>query len=342
MKTNDVIMKRLSVISNHLSKPLMKVCVTGAAGQIAYAFLPFLCRGVVLGADQPLDLRLLDIPQSLPAVEGVVMELKDCAYHLIQSMTVTSDPKVAFKDADLIVFFGGFPRKAGMERKELISKNTNIFKIQGEALNEVGKPTTRCVVIANPANTNCLALATYAPKIPRENFTCLTRLDQNRAYSQIADKAKTNVANIKNITIWGNHSSTQYPDVNHGTVNSEPIRNLVKDNHWLNTDFLTKVQQRGAEIIKARKQSSVLSAASSTVDHIRDWCFGTGDSWVSMGILSDGSYDIPKGIVFSFPVRCKNWSYTIVQSLPLDKFSAEKICATTRELLEEKQDGLTS
>lgn len=333
-------MKRLSILSNHLSKPVLKVCVTGAAGQIAYSFLPHLCRGNVLGSDQGIDLRLLDIPASLQAVEGVVMELKDSAYHLLTSITVTADPKVAFKDADLVVFFGGFPRKAGMERKELISRNTNIFKEQGQALNLVGKSTTKCVVVANPANTNCLALATNAPNIPKENFTCLTRLDQNRAYSAVAEKTGTNVAGVRDIVIWGNHSSTMYADVNHGTVNGSKIRDAVKNDQWLNTDFLTEVQQRGAAIIKARKQSSVLSAASSTVDHVKDWLFGTGDRVVSMGVFSDGSYEIPQGIIFSFPVTCNAGTWKIVKGLQADKFSLEKICVTTRELLEERKDGL--
>jgi malate dehydrogenase len=333
-------MRRLSLIQNHLSTPVYKVCITGAAGQIAYSFLPHLCRGGVLGNTQPIDLRLLDIPSALQSVEGVVMELKDSAYHLITSITVTSDPKVAFKDADLIVFFGGFPRKEGMERKELISKNTNIFKEQGQALNQVGKPSTKCVVVANPANTNCLALATHAPNLPKENFTCLTRLDQNRAYSSIAEKTGANVASIKNIIIWGNHSSTMYADVNQGTVASDRIRDVVKNDQWLNTEFLTKVQQRGAAIIKARKQSSVLSAASSTVDHIKDWIFGTGERVVSMGVFSDGSYDVPTGIIFSFPVTCNGGNWNIVKGIQLDKFSMEKICVTTRELMEEKRDGL--
>ena len=209
-------------------------------------------------------------------------------------------------------------------------------------MNEVGKPTTRCVVVANPANTNCLALATYASKLPRENFTCLTRLDQNRAISQLSDRSKAAVSSFKNITIWGNHSATQYPDVNHAFSDKTPVRALIKDDQWLNNEFLTNVQQRGTTIIKARKQSSVLSAANATVDHIRDWYFGNGDSWVNMGVISDGSYDIPRGLVFSFPVHCKNWKWTIVQGLSLDKFSLEKICATTRELLEEKKDGLDS
>lgn len=333
-------MQRLGIIRNHLSKTTTVVCVTGAAGQIAYSFLPHLCRGNVLGTDQTIDLRLLDIPASLQAVEGVVMELKDSAYHLLTNITVTADPKVAFRDADLIVFFGGFPRKEGMERKELISKNTNIFKEQGQALDLVGKKTTKCVVVANPANTNCLALATYAKGIPKENFTCLTRLDQNRAYSQVAEKSATNVENIKNIVVWGNHSSTMYSDVNHGTISGSKIRDVIKDNTWLNNEFLKVVQQRGAAIIKARKQSSVLSAASSTVDHIKDWLFGTGENIVSMGVYSDGSYDIPPNLIFSFPVTCRNGTYTIVKNLPLDKFSLEKISITTKELIEERRDGL--
>ncbi|CAG9311747.1 unnamed protein product [Blepharisma stoltei] len=342
--------KRFRTIEHHLRlKDPMVVCVTGAAGQIAYSLLPMLGRGLALGTDQLIDLRLLEIPQAQGALEGVVMELQDCAYPLFYKISYGSDPAVLFKDADLIIFLGGFPRKAGMERKELIGKNCQIFKTQGEALNLVGKPTTKCLVVANPANTNCLALSTFASRIPKENFTALTRLDQNRAVWQIAARAKMNVAHISRVIIWGNHSSTQYPDVNHGqiatkvdeTITSKPIREKIADNNWLNGKFIADVQQRGAAVIKARKLSSAMSAASAAIDHVRDWCLGTNGRWVSMGVVSDGAYGVPPGLVFSYPVVCENWTWTIIRDLTLDQFSQEKICATARELVEERRDALS-
>ena len=332
---------RLRSISAHLSqKEPMRVCVTGAGGQIAYSLLPMLCRGLMLGTDQPIHLNLLDIPQAQQQLQGVIMELQDCAFPLLASITGGSDPYTLFKDCDLVVFLGGFPRKAGMERKELIAKNVDIFKKQGQALNEVGSSKTKCVVVANPANTNCLALATNAPNIPKENFTCLTRLDMNRALSQIAEKASTRVYNVSNVVIWGNHSSTQYPDVNQGTIGGQSIRQFMKDDEWLNGEFIKTVQQRGAAVIKARKMSSAMSAASGTVDHVRDWYLGTGSRWVSMGVVSDGSYGVPEGLVFSFPVICENWNWKIIKNIPLDKFSGEKICATAKELTEERKEAL--
>lgn len=334
-------LRRLRQLAHHLTKkPLIKVCVTGAAGQIGYALLPMICRGLMLGADQRIWLNLLDIPQAQDALKGVVMELHDCAFPLLAGVSQGSDPVEMFRDCDLIVFLGGFPRKAGMERKDLISKNVSIFKQHGEALNTVGKPSVKCVVVANPANTNCLALSKFAPNIPKKNFTCLTRLDQNRAVWQIADRAKAPVYEVSNITIWGNHSATQYPDVNQGSVGGQYIRQYLNDDAWLNGDFISTVQKRGAAIIQARKLSSAMSAASATVDHVRDWYFGTpSGKWVSMGVVSDGSYGVPEGLVFSYPVTSKNFEWEIVKNVPLDKFSLEKICATAKELVEERSEA---
>lgn len=326
---------------NHLAvKSPITVCLTGGSGKISYAMLPTICRGVMLGTDQPIHLRLLDIPQAAVALEGVVMEVKDCAFPLVLSITAGTSPEEQFRGADIVIFLGGLPRKQGMERKDLIASNTQIFKEQGEVLNRVAKRTTKCLVIANPANTNCLALIAACPGFPKENFTCLTRLDMNRALWQVAEKANSQVRHVKCINIWGNHSSTLYADVNQATIGGQRVRQFIQDDAWLNTEFLSCVQQRGAEIIKARKQSSAMSAASAAVDHMRDWYLGSNE-WVSMGVDSDGSYGVPTGIVFSFPVVCMgNWKYCIVQGLPLDAFSSEKICATTKELLEERQAAL--
>lgn len=333
--------RRLKNLEGHLKrKEPMVVVVTGAAGQIGYALLPMIGRGLALGTDQPIELRLLEIPEAQSSLQGVVMELHDCAFPLLTKISYGSDPLILFKDADLVIFLGGFPRKAGMERKELLSKNVQIFKIQGEALNKVGKQTTMSLVVANPANTNCLALATYASNIPKKNFTCLTRLDQNRAVAQIAEKAKSAVSHVSNVTIWGNHSSTQYPDVNQGFIGGQYIRQYLKNDEWLNGPFISTVQQRGAAIIKARKLSSAMSAANAAIDHVRDWYLGTSDKWVSMGVFSDGSYGVPSGLVFSYPVTCAKWNWTIVKDLPLDSFSQEKMCLTARELLEEKNEGI--
>mmetsp|Transcript_8973 Transcript_8973/g.17337 ORF Transcript_8973/g.17337 Transcript_8973/m.17337 type:complete len:343 (+) Transcript_8973:1519-2547(+) len=334
--------RRLELLEHQIiQKAPIKVCVTGAAGQIGYAILPLIARGFMLGFDQRVWLNLLDIPEAQQALSGVVMELQDCAFPLLAGITTGADPRVLFQDVDIIIFLGGFPRKAGMERKELLSKNLAIFKVQGEALNAVGKPDVKCLVVANPANTNCLALSSFAPRIPKKNFTCLTRLDMNRAQAQIAQRTNSAVYRIKNLTIWGNHSATQYPDVNQATVGGQYVRKFLEaDDAWLNTDFISTVQKRGAAIIQARKLSSAMSAASAAVDHVRDWYQGTRPGeWVSMGVYSDGRYGIPEGLIFSFPVTCRNFEWSIVSDLPIDKFSREKIEATTKELLEEKAEA---
>lgn len=250
------------------------------------------------------------------------MEINDCAFPLVTELVATSDPRVALAGVDVAVFVGGFPRKEGMERSELMQRNKNIFQEQGTVLNEVGKATTKCLVVANPANTNALVLAENAPNIPRKNFTALTRLDHNRAISQIATRTGKASETVKNIIIWGNHSSTQYPDVNHGTVDGQPIRAAVGDDAYLNGEFITTIQKRGAAIIAARKSSSAFSAAKAAVDHVHDWFFGTKEGeYVSMAVLADGSYGIAEGVCYSYPCRCNNFEYEIVQGIDIDEFS---------------------
>jgi len=319
----------------------LRVCVTGAAGQIGYSFVPMLCNGSVFGPNFKIQLRLLDIPNAIKVLEGVFLELQDCAYPLVEDIKFGDNPREMFAGCDLVVFVGGFPRKQGMERKDLLKMNGSIFNDQGAALNEVAKKTVKCLVVANPANTNCFILQKHAPTIPKENFSCLTRLDQNRAVAQIASKSNVHVTDVNNVIIWGNHSATQYPDVNNATVQGKPVRSVVGDDAYLNIDFISRVQKRGAEIISARGGSSVFSAANAIKDHLRDWYFGTKPgTYVSMGVVSDGSYNIPEGLVFSFPVKTENFTYTIVKDLPLDPFSLEKIRLTTQELVEERNEAL--
>lgn len=299
-----------------------------------------IANGSVFGCKTDVTLKMLDIPQCMGVLEGVFLELQDGAYPNLIAASFHDNPEEAFKDCDVIVFVGGFPRREGMERKELLAKNGDIFRAQGAALEKVGKRNVKCVVVANPANTNCLILQQNAPSIPVENFTCLTRLDQNRAYAQIALKSGVSVTAVDGVIIWGNHSSTQYPDVNHAHVKGVPVRGVVTDENYLNNEFITKVQKRGAEIIKIKKTSSVFSAANATKDHLRDWYKGSDGKVVSMGIVSDGSYDVPKGLVYSFPVICeRDFKYRIVKGLNIDKFSREKMDATAKELLEEKAEA---
>jgi malate dehydrogenase len=300
-----------------------------------------LCNGSVFGPNVKIQLRLLDIPNAIKVLEGVFLELQDCAYPLVEDIKFGDNPREMFAGCDLVVFVGGFPRKQGMERKDLLKMNGSIFNDQGAALNEVAKKTVKCLVVANPANTNCLILQKHAPTIPKENFSCLTRLDQNRAVAQIAVKSNVHVTDVNNVIIWGNHSATQYPDVNNATVQGKPVRSVVGDDAYLNIDFISRVQKRGAEIINARGGSSVFSAANAIKDHLRDWYHGTKPgTYVSMGVVSDGSYNVPEGLVFSFPVKTENFTYTIVKDLPLDPFSLEKIRLTTQELVEERNEAL--
>jgi len=322
-----------------MSEPI-RVVVTGAAGQIAYSLLYIIANGEVFGKDQKLVLTLLDIAPMMGVLEGVVMELADCAFPLLTEVIPTADPVVAFKDVSAAFLVGAMPRREGMERKDLLSANVKIFKVQGEALNNHAKKDVKVLVVGNPANTNALICSHYAPSIPRENFTAMTRLDQNRARAQIAQRLKTDISNVKNLIIWGNHSATQFPDVANGTVNGKPVTDLV-DAAFLQNEFIGIVQKRGAAVIAARKMSSAMSAAKAASDHVRDWWQGTQPgTFVSMGVVSDGSYGIPKDIVFSFPVEIKDRQWKIVQGLKLDDFARSKLDITTKELLEEKEEAM--
>ncbi|KAJ6813999.1 malate dehydrogenase [Iris pallida] len=324
-----------------MAKDALRVLVTGAAGQIGYALVPMIARGAMLGPDQPVILHMLDIPPAAESLNGVKMELVDAAFPLLKGVLATTDAVEACTGVNVAVMVGGFPRKEGMERKDVMSKNVSIYKAQASALEKHAAANCKVLVVANPANTNALILKEFAPSIPEKNITCLTRLDHNRALGQISERLNVHVGSVKNVVIWGNHSSTQYPDVNHATVvtqgGEKSVRELVANDQWLNGEFITTVQQRGAAIIKARKLSSALSAASSACDHIRDWVLGTPkDTWVSMGVYSDGSYGVPPGLIYSYPVTCEKGEWSIVQGLKIDEFSRAKLDATANELVEEK------
>lgn len=305
-----------------------------------------IAKGDVFGKDQPLILHLLDVPPMMGVLEGVVMELADCALPLLRQVVPTADPAVAFNEVSAAFLVGAMPRKQGMERKDLLSANVQIFKVQGEALNTYAKKDVKVLVVGNPANTNALVCSKYAPSIPRENFTAMTRLDQNRAQAQIAHKLDVPVGNVSNLIIWGNHSSTQFPDATQAIVydgtTMERAANLISDDKWLRSEFVEIVQKRGASVINARKMSSAMSAAKAAGDHMKDWFFGTQpDKFVSMGVISDGSYDVPKDIIFSFPVKIKNKKWEIVQGLRIDDFSRKMLDATGQELLEEREEAFT-
>lgn len=328
-----------------MSEPI-RVVVTGAAGQIAYSLLYMIAKGDVFGPNQRLILHLLDIPPMMGVLEGVVMELADCALPLLAGVVPTADPAVAFKDVASAFLVGAMPRKQGMERKDLLSANVKIFKVQGEALNNFARKDVKVLVVGNPANTNALVCSHYAPSIPKENFTAMTRLDQNRAQAQVAARLGVGIANVKNVIIWGNHSSTQYPDAKNATVNLngtvKSVVEAVANNDYLNGEFVETVQKRGAAVIAARKMSSAMSAAKAASDHMRDWFAGTKDGeYVSMGVVSDGSYGTPKDIVYSFPVQIQNGQWKIFQGLTIDDFARGKLDATAKELLEEKEEAMS-
>ncbi|KPK58152.1 MAG: malate dehydrogenase [Gammaproteobacteria bacterium SG8_31] len=313
-----------------------RVTITGAAGQIGYQLAFRIASGQMLGTDQPVVLQLLEIPPALGALKGVEMELRDCAFETLLDVVATDDPNVAFKDTDYALLVGAKPRGPGMERKDLLLENAKIFSVQGKALNDNASRDVKVLVVGNPANTNALIALSNAPDLPAANFTAMTRLDHNRAISQLAAKTDAKVAEIRRMTIWGNHSATQYPDISHTLVAGRAATELV-DRPWVENDFIPTVQQRGAAIIKARGASSAASAASSAIDHVRDWVKGTpADDWVSMGIPSDGSYGISEGVVYSFPVRCSGGKYEIVQGLDIDDFSRARMDATDAELREER------
>ena len=320
-------------------KSPVRIAVTGAAGQIGYQLCFRLAAGDMLGKDQPVILQLLEITPALDALKGVVMELNDAAFPLLHGIVATDKPEEAFKDLDYGLLVGARPRGPGMERKDLLLANAQIFSVQGKALDAVAKRTVKILVVGNPANTNALIASKNAPGIDPKQFTAMTRLDHNRAKSQLSEKTGQHTTSIKKMLIWGNHSSTQYPDLNFCTVDGKPAKSLV-DDAWYKDTFIPTVQGRGAAIIKARGASSAASAASSALDHMRDWVLGTPEGdWVSMAVPSDGSYGIPEGVIYSYPVTCKDGKYEIVQGLPIDEFSRDRMDKSDKELREEK-DGV--
>ncbi len=324
-----------------LSKSPMRVAVTGAAGQIGYSLLFRIANGDLLGKDQPVILQLLEIPdeKAQKALKGVMMELDDCAFPLLAGMTAHSDPMTAFKDIDIGLLVGARPRGPGMERKDLLSANAQIFTAQGRALNAAAKRTVKVLVVGNPANTNAYIAMKSAPDLPKKNFTAMLRLDHNRALSQLAAKSGKPVGEIEKLVVWGNHSPTMYPDYRFATIGGQSVKAMINDDAWNKDVFLPTVGKRGAAIIDARGLSSAASAANAAIDHVRDWVLGSNGKWVTMGIASDGSYDIPEEIIYGYPVICTNGEYQMVKGLEIDAFSRERMTHTLNELLEER-DGV--
>lgn len=319
-------------------KQPVRVAVTGAAGQIGYSLLFRIASGEMLGKDQPVILQLLEIPveKAQQALQGVIMELDDCAFPLLVDVIGTDDPKVAFKDADYALLVGARPRGPGMERADLLQENAKIFTVQGKTLNEVASRDVKVLVVGNPANTNAYIAMKSAPDLPAKNFTAMLRLDHNRALTQVAKKTGKAVKDIKKLIVWGNHSPTMYADYRFATINGESVKEMINDQDWNANTFLPTVGKRGAAIIEARGLSSAASAANAAIDHMRDWALGSNGEWVTMGIPSDGSYGIPKGTMFGFPVTTENGEYQIVQDLQIDGFSQERINITLNELEEER------
>jgi len=322
-----------------MSKPVKRVAVTGAAGQIGYSLLFRIANGDMLGKDQPVILQLLDVTPALAAVRGVVMELEDCAFPLLQGVVVTDDPKVAFRDADCAVLVGARPRSKGMERKDLLEANGAIFTVQGRALDEAAKRDCKILVVGNPANTNAYIAMKSAPGLNKANFTAMLRLDHNRAVSQLAAKTGKAVSSIEKMIVWGNHSPTMYPDYRFATIDGQSLKAMINDDAWNRDTFIPTVGKRGAAIIEARGLSSAASAANAAIDHMRDWVLGTNGRWVTMGIPSDGSYGIPEDIMYGVPVTCENGQYHRVTGLEIDEFSRSRMDATLAELHEER-DGV--
>ncbi len=321
-----------------MTKPPIRVAVTGAAGQIGYALLFRIASGEMLGKDQPVILQMLELPteKAQQALKGVMMELEDCAFPLLTDMIGTADPKVAFRDAQQALLVGAKPRGPGMERKDLLLDNAKIFIEQGKALDEVAARDVKVIVVGNPANTNALIAMNTAKSLPRENFTSMMRLDHNRAISMLAARVKSAVTDVEKMVVWGNHSPTMYPDIRFCTVKGQPAAQLVNDEAWYRNEYIPKVGKRGAAIIEARGASSAASAANAAIDHMRDWNLGTNGAWVTMGVVSDGSYGIPEGMIYGMPCTCANGKWQIVQGLEIDAFSREKMDATLKELLEER------
>ena len=324
-----------------MTKPAKRVAITGAAGQIGYSLLFRIANGDMLGHDQPVILQLLEIPdeKAQKALKGVMMELEDCAFPLLAGMSAHGDPMTAFKDADYALLVGARPRGPGMERKDLLAANAQIFTAQGKALDAVASRDIRVLVVGNPANTNAYIAMKSAPSLPARNFTAMLRLDHNRALSQIAARTGKPVASIEKLCVWGNHSPTMYADYRFATIGGASVKTMINDEVWNRDVFLPTVGKRGAAIIEARGLSSAASAANAAIDHMRDWALGTAGKWTTMGIASDGSYGIPAGIMYGFPVTCANGEYQMVQGLEIDAFSREKMDFTLKELLEER-DGV--
>jgi malate dehydrogenase len=325
-----------------MTKPAVRVAVTGAAGQIGYSLLFRIANGDMLGKDQPVILQLLEIPdeKAQKALKGVMMELEDCAFPLLAGMTAHGDPATAFKDADYALLVGARPRGPGMERKDLLAANAQIFTAQGKALNAAASRDVRVLVVGNPANTNAFIAMKSAPDLPKKNFTAMLRLDHNRALSQIAAKTGRPVAAIEKLCVWGNHSPTMYADYRFATIDGQSVKAMIGDDVWNKDTFLPTVGKRGAAIIEARGLSSAASAANAAIDHMRDWALGTAGKWTTMGIPSDGSYGIPQDVMYGYPVVCANGEYTIVRGLEVDAFSRERMDFTLKELLEER-DGVS-
>jgi len=324
-----------------MTKPAKRVTVTGAAGQIGYSLLFRIANGDMLGKDQPVILQLLEIPdeKAQKALKGVMMELEDCAFPLLAGMTAHGDPMTAFKDADYALLVGARPRGPGMERKDLLAANAQIFTAQGKALDAVANRDVRTLVVGNPANTNAYIAMKSAPSLPSKHFTAMLRLDHNRALSQIAARTGKAVASIEKLCVWGNHSPTMYADYRFATVDGASVKTMINDEAWNRDTFLPTVGKRGAAIIEARGLSSAASAANAAIDHMRDWALGTHGKWTTMGIPSDGSYGIPEGIMYGFPVICANGDYQMIRDLEIDAFSRERMDLTLKELLEER-DGV--
>ena len=324
-------------------KQPVRVAVTGAAGQIGYSLVFRIAAGEMLGKDQPVTLQLLELPidKAQAALKGVMMELEDCALPLLAGMQGTADPKIAFKDADMAILVGARPRGPGMERKDLLLENAKIFIEQGKALDAVASRNVKVLGVGNPANTNAYIAMKSAPSLPKRNFTAMLRLDHNRALSQLAQKSGKPVGSIEKLIVWGNHSPTMYPDYRFATAQGTSLKTLINDENWNRTVFLPTIGKRGAAVIEARGLSSAASAANAAIDHMHDWILGTGNRWVTMGVASDGGYGIPQDVMYGFPVTTANGEYTVVQDLPIDDFSREKMNATLKEL-EEERAGVAS
>ncbi len=320
-----------------MSDTPVKVTVTGAAGQIGYALLPRVASGQLLGRETTIELRLLEIPDAMQALEGVVMELEDSAFPLLESVDISEDPNAAFDGASVALLVGARPRTKGMERSDLLEANGGIFRPQGQAINDHAADDVKVLVVGNPANTNCLIAMSNAPDVPRERFTSMMRLDHNRAKAQLAKKVSDHARNVRRMTVWGNHSTTQYPDISHALVGDRPATELVTDRHWIEQEFIPTVAKRGAAIIEARGASSAKSAASAAIDHVHDWVLGTPDGdWASMGVPSDGSYGVEEGLISGLPCTCSGGEWKIVEGLDIDDFSRERIDATVDELRSER------